>query len=277
MRRTFMDDDLQARFEDDGFVVLSLLSKDELERLRTLYEAAVPDRPQSGFTPVSYLIDIERGRALSRGAIDIVGHKILTVLLDYRLAVAAFLVKSPGGESALSPHCDPSIVDEDRFRSVVAWMALSDVDEQNGCVWILPGTHRATPRYRGRDVFAIQEAISQAGGLKTRRYIPLEAGQVLMFHHSLIHGSDDNRTEEPRIALQIYALPQESDALQCWINPEGKMERYRVRDDFHLDIARDIPPDGELIDVIERDAYTLSRGRMPYLQRVRRRIIRDRV
>ena len=44
--------------------------------------------------------------------------------------------------------------------NVTAWMALNDVDEENGCVKILPGTHRAAVEHRDTGSSAIQ------GGLR---------------------------------------------------------------------------------------------------------------
>ena len=52
------------------------------------------------------------------------------------------LVKWPGQDGAMGTHQDWTFVDERRFRSVTVWCPLVDVEQRNGALELLPGSHR---------------------------------------------------------------------------------------------------------------------------------------
>lgn len=114
---------------------------------------------------------------------------------------------STGGETAW--HQDgvywPSIVPADSMIS--AWIALDDAEPDNGCMSMVPGSHRwgsaldtlkesrgrfesLPDQYQGHDVHPVA--------------CPVPAGCV-HFHHSLTwHGSPENHSGRPRRALAVH-------------------------------------------------------------------------
>ena len=64
------------------------------------------------------------------------------LLDDHRLFNTSILVKWPGQDGAMGTHQDWTFVDEDRFRSVTVWCPLVDVEQRNGALELLPGSHR---------------------------------------------------------------------------------------------------------------------------------------
>ena len=95
---------------------------------------------------------------------------------------------------------------------VTAWIALDDVDEDNGCMSMVPGSHSwgdhldyleslpdftAMPRsYQGHDIQVVT--------------CPVKKGQV-HFHHSLTwHGSQANISGRPRRAIALHYMTEET-------------------------------------------------------------------
>ncbi len=95
---------------------------------------------------------------------------------------------------------------------LTAWIALVDVDEQNGCVEFVPESHKWGLQ-DGSDFFAqdlekLQKSIEKSSG-KPFETVPaiLPAGSV-SFHHCLtIHGSRPNLSNSPRLSLVLHLLP----------------------------------------------------------------------
>lgn len=87
------------------------------------------------------------------------------------------------------------------------WIALSDTDERNGCLWILPGSHRLglQPHHRaGRLIGADVNSQKENQGIP----VPMAAGDALLFSGHLLHRSLENRTRVARHALYLrYCTP----------------------------------------------------------------------
>jgi len=100
---------------------------------------------------------------------------------------------------------------------VGAWIALDEAMPENGCMHIIPGTHRAgpTPHFQRRDWqicdtdVAVDEVLS----------VPLKPGGCLLFHGLLHHGTPPSRSPLRRRALQFHYKP----ASVVWTNDEERL------------------------------------------------------
>lgn len=97
---------------------------------------------------------------------------------------------------------------------VSAWVALDDADVENGCMWMVPESHRWGP-HRGGTIgtdpvtFAPLPDLSllPPGIDPTPVPCPVEKGRV-MFHHCLTwHGSPPNRSDRGRPAIAVHYMP----------------------------------------------------------------------
>jgi ectoine hydroxylase-related dioxygenase (phytanoyl-CoA dioxygenase family) len=93
---------------------------------------------------------------------------------------------------------------------ITAWLALDDVDEENGCMSMVPGSHRWGDQIKflhtlkGR---AFDDLPPEFEGKAIRiQRAPVAAGQV-HFHHGLTwHGSHANHSSRPRRAIALHYL-----------------------------------------------------------------------
>ena len=250
MRPIFVDRYLESAFEEAGFVQAPLLDGSDLERLRTAYPSDA-DPEKGKFDPLD-IKEPERRRRVATSILDVVGARILALLEDYRLVYGGFIAKYRGRGGLISPHVDPTIVDESRFSSVVVWIPLSKVNERNGCLWVVRGAHRTMPQLRGYPRFPGDPT---AGDIADRhrdlhKPIRMPAGDALIFHPALPHWSGENRTRSPRLAVQIYAVPREADLITCRME-NGKVARYRVSDDSFTTAGGPQQEQGEPLDVLD--------------------------
>lgn len=88
-----------------------------------------------------------------------------------------------------------------------AWTALTDADRRNGCLAVIPGSHEegllahGEPdwQYVNAGFFGIQDL-----NLDRREHVPMAAGDTLLFHPLLIHGSGRNRSDACRRAISCH-------------------------------------------------------------------------
>jgi ectoine hydroxylase-related dioxygenase (phytanoyl-CoA dioxygenase family) len=97
---------------------------------------------------------------------------------------------------------------------VSAWVALDDADVENGCMWMVPGSHKWGPHKGGtigtdaKDFMPTPDtSLVPEGADVTPIPCPVKKGQV-MFHHCLTwHGSPPNRSERARPAIAVHYMP----------------------------------------------------------------------
>jgi phytanoyl-CoA hydroxylase len=92
-------------------------------------------------------------------------------------------------------------------RSCGIWLALDDADEDNGCLWVVPGSHRlglfdhVDPEMEyAQDEF---REVRQAREMDEIP-VPLRAGSALFFDGGLLHRSSENNSDRDRTCWVIH-------------------------------------------------------------------------
>jgi ectoine hydroxylase-related dioxygenase (phytanoyl-CoA dioxygenase family) len=98
------------------------------------------------------------------------------------------------------------------MTEVTAWVALDDADEENGCMSMVPGSHRWGNRldFLGTlDAFDGLPAAFEGHPVEVVR-CPVGSGEV-HYHHALTwHGSPANRSARPRRAVALHYMTQDT-------------------------------------------------------------------
>jgi len=111
-----------------------------------------------------------------------------------------------------------------RDRSLVgAWIALDDATIDNGCLWVIPQSHRPGYLYpqRKHDKHDEWDFALESHGFDTAGAVavPVKAGTVVFFNGYLLHASYRNRTETYRRVLVSHYMNAYS--LLPWRHPKG--------------------------------------------------------
>lgn len=85
---------------------------------------------------------------------------------------------------------------------VTCFIYLDDADQTNGCLQVVPGSHRGKPLYpfKGSGHFEVDPSCIPPEEVTP---VPLQAGDMVYFDPFLLHYSDLNRSRQPRRAI-IY-------------------------------------------------------------------------
>jgi hypothetical protein len=119
-------------------------------------------------------------------------------------------VSLPGEDEYLFPwHQDYPYV-QDSEDGLVYWAPLHDCGEEEGCLWVAPGSHklgllplRRVDPSAGTPVLAFELADPGVADRFPRVRVPVRAGDVLVFSTLLLHAGGANRCGRPRWTLQI--------------------------------------------------------------------------
>ena len=132
--------------------------------------------------------------------------EILAYLLgpDIRAHSSKLNLKGPGARTAVEWHQDWAYGGATNDDILTVGIAVSDVTLSNGCLLVVPGSHRGKiwDHYQGKEfVGAVTDpAFDPAGAVP----IELKAGSISIHNIRLLHGSAPNTSTIPRHLL-LYA------------------------------------------------------------------------
>jgi ectoine hydroxylase-related dioxygenase (phytanoyl-CoA dioxygenase family) len=138
------------------------------------------------------------------------------------------------GEPGQAWHQDEMFIPSRDRSLMAAWMALDDATVENGCLWVIPGSHRygiIWPDREHDDERFDCVVESYQFPYKDEDSVPVEVktGSIVFFNGYLLHRSLPNRAESGyRRALVNHYMSAES--LLPWRLPEDKSTRMAIHD-----------------------------------------------
>lgn len=236
----FAQRDKQRDFDRDGYAVVRLLSAERA----TALAATLPEiRPALDFMPntptrdhayhVSLLDpDIAYGQAAWSFVRDALGEALGHVLKGYRMLTGGLLAK-PAGASSLSMHCDRTMLLDIDQVVLNVWCLRIDVDDGNGALALVPGSHRLVPNIEAAHA---RPFFADYGDLLTDLSVSLllDAGEAVVFDYRTIYGSRANRSSRQRPANSSACIPQDAHAVTYALGRAGGGTRFEL---FAMDSA----------------------------------------
>lgn len=233
---TLHDRTAAASLDRDGFAVIRLLDPASLATLREQFDREIPS-PAPGFTASPAVRAPLDNLTSSRTIVDVVRGPLAAVAVGFDVIGAAFLAKGPDPSGRMEVHQDFTSVDERRGCSVNVWCPLDDVDEEGGCLEMVPGSHRWFDWLRGPSVPSVQLPFGPDVDPHLVG-VPVRAGEAVVYDHRLLHGSRRNRTGSIRVAVQIGLRPVELPLVMAFaVDGSSAVELREVDEAFYLGVG----------------------------------------
>lgn len=211
-----MSASFKDEFDQQGYTVArGLFGADEVERLREHYMVlrrrgsyegdvvGVQPRSRDPLRRYPRMAQMHRWDEVSlQWLIDDRLERVLNEILGRApYAVQTMLYFKPPGSRGQALHQDNFYLKAEPGTCVAAWMALDPVDESNGCLSVVPGSHRwpilCTEKADTSVSFTdVTVPLPDAGDVRDAVPVVMEAGDVLFFHGALVHGSAPNVTSD---------------------------------------------------------------------------------
>jgi hypothetical protein len=257
--------DLQARFEHDGFVKVSLLDSEKADSLYQYFmdQQDEHDVIKSRFHSTTHTNNPDLIRKIDTQLKEIILPELNKVFQNYEPMMSTYIAKQPGPGSETGLHQDPTFVDEQHFVSANVWIALHDIDHENGNLFFVPGTHRLINSLRVTPT--CPTAYDEVKDLlpKNLLEIPVKKGEAVLINHALLHGSTTNLSGAPRIAAVMAIRTAGSDWIYHYLErgeSPDKIEKYEVDLETFINLARDTrPTHARFIGNISWDFRQISR------------------
>ena len=152
------------------------------------------------------------------------GGVLTSLVPDALLLQSAVVYKQPRSTSVqFGLHQDAAYLTTEPESLVLAFLALDDMDQDNGALQVVPGTHR-DPLHQtlamGPGGFVPVAGQAPPERLYRPRLLPMRRGAAAFIHGRTLHASGPNHSPHPRRALIVHAMSARSRlAPNCWIKP----------------------------------------------------------
>ena len=129
---------------------------------------------------------------------------------DPLLLQSMYIFKQPRIGGAVSYHQDCTYLYTEPASVFGLWFALEDADQENGCLWALPGGHTSgtKTRFRREESGGVELLTLDPTPWPTEQFVPLEVpkGTMVILHGDLPYGSAPNRSGTSRHAYTLHII-----------------------------------------------------------------------
>ncbi|MBL7778374.1 MAG: phytanoyl-CoA dioxygenase family protein [Chitinophagales bacterium] len=226
----FKNEKLQQQFNLNGYVVVPFLDETQVAALREFFFAKHSQLPD-GFYSSSFNTDETHKQSVNDKIEGVLSEQVGSHFNAIKKLGGCFLNKQPGAQSEMPIHQDWTVVDEPNFDSITIWIPLQDVNEKNGAIQVIDGSHRFSSALRSPSLEDPFKNI-QVELRKDLKLMPMKAGEAFIFSQALLHASPANRSGEPRIAVTYGLIDAAAQLMFYHKNEEGRVEQYFVEEDF---------------------------------------------
>ncbi|MFA7238192.1 MAG: phytanoyl-CoA dioxygenase family protein [Phycisphaeraceae bacterium] len=220
-----------ADFQRDGYIIVrGLIGPVEAAMIRDAFMDQARDGPVEGLSDTSRLMggndplaryprmmhphlhdELPVGELAMRYMLDPRIENVLwDVLGEEPIAAQTMFYFKPPQARGQDLHQDNFYLRIKPGTCMAAWIAIDDVDQENGGMVVVPGSHKldlACPEKADPSRFFTTEHVEPPEGMRT---VPadMKAGDVLFFGGSVIHGSYPNTSKDRfRRALICHYAP----------------------------------------------------------------------
>ena len=199
------------QYKEDGYIApIDVLTKNEAEEIKKEIEYIEKKWPNE-------IEGLGRNYVhLISPVLDKVSHnsKILDVVesiigKDILVCGTTLFIKNPDKKGFVSFHQDAKYIGLEPHNWVTGWLAVTDANEENGCMRMLKGSHKKDLKFHDQkfdenNLLTRGQTIENVPINETTPVI-LKAGQLSLHNPTIIHGSGLNKSKERRIGFAIQS------------------------------------------------------------------------
>lgn len=242
-----LNDTQITQFEEQGYLVVeNVIRESELEALRSRTEDIAAGRTAYPADKIEFEpgaegqgLHIDALRKLNECALHdpvFLAHASSPAILDLVECLIGADIKLFGDQLFLKPpggmektyHQDSPYFHIEPMALVSSWVALDDVTVENGCLWVVPGSHRNGPLPHS-EVWMVGDrqdmrVPDSAFDRESEEPITMKAGDCSFHHSLLLHRSGPNQTARRRRGLATHYM----SARSRWTSATEAMPDYRL-------------------------------------------------
>lgn len=203
--------DQEQAYHRNGFVApIDIFDETEIAEIRAEVELAEEkwkdQLKDSGRNNAHYILPVLDRIAHEPRILDAVEQLIGK---DILVCGTTLFFKEPESQGFISWHQDARYVGLEPHNWVTAWLAISETNEQNGCMRMIPGSHTAPLRehvdtYGENNILTRGQTVPDVNESESI-LVELKAGQLSLHHPRVVHGSGPNLSKSRRMGFAIQS------------------------------------------------------------------------
>ena len=208
---SYLNSNQLKQYKEEGFVSpLDIFSKDEALDIRNeieYIEKKIPNELEKSGRYNAHLIsplldEVTHHSKILDAVQSLIGENIL-------VCGTTLFIKNPNEKGFVSYHQDAKYIGLEPHNWVTAWVAITDSNEENGCMRMWSGSHKDNLKehdqnFNEGNLLTRGQTIKNVPKEKTTPLI-LRAGQMSLHHPTVVHGSDLNKSNDRRIGFVIQS------------------------------------------------------------------------
>jgi hypothetical protein len=256
--RVLKDPEMASQMEENGYITLPFLSPEEVEYFKNLYKNYHPEDPEF-FYKSYFSSDLAYKEKVEKDIIEVFQKRLGDLFYDHRTFGGMFVAKPPLEKGHFTAHQDWSFTDETIYPSYNMWCPLDDVNDENGNLSVLKGSHRFIKTIRGFGTPDVYDHLYDH--LESNMIsLPMKAGEVVIFYHGLVHGSTRNLTEKARVSIGLSIIHKEAPLRFHYLDSEKNvLEHYASTPEFYLNYVDHREEKPTTIDCLGRVEFNFER------------------
>ena len=207
---TYLSSNQLKQYKDEGFVApINIFSKEKAKEIRNQIELIEKELPgeldKSGRYNahlISPLLDEVTHNSKILDAVEsLIGKNIL-------VCGTTLFIKNPNEKDYVSYHQDAKYIGLEPHNWMTAWVAVTDSNEENGCMKMWPGSHLAIKdhdeKFNEENLLTRGQTVENVPDNEVKS-VELVAGQMSLHHPRIVHGSGVNKSNDRRIGFVIQS------------------------------------------------------------------------
>jgi len=208
---TFLTSDQINQYNDNGYLApINVLSQDEglevrkeIEKIENSWPNELDGLGRNYVHMISPVFDkVCHSLKILDAVESIIGKNIL-------IGGTTLFIKNPYKKGFVSFHQDAKYIGLEPHNWVTAWVAITDSNEENGCMRILAGSHKSNLKHHAQkfdeDNLLTRGQTVENITIEETTPIVLKAGQMSLHHPTIIHGSGLNNSNDRRIGFVVQS------------------------------------------------------------------------
>jgi phytanoyl-CoA hydroxylase len=116
--------------------------------------------------------------------------------------------QQPGIGGEVVAHQDNTFLYTDPLSLLGFWWALEDATQENGCLWVVPKSHKDGLKRKFLRTSNSVQFDRPAPEYDMSAFVPVEmnAGSLILLHGDLVHQSFENTSHKSRPAYSIHVI-----------------------------------------------------------------------
>ena len=128
---------------------------------------------------------------------------------DILICGTTLFIKNPNQEGFVSFHQDAKYIGLEPHNWVTAWIAVTDSNEENGCMRMWSGSHKNnlkkhSEKFNEGNLLTRGQTVENVP-LESTKSVILRAGQMSLHHPTIVHGSGLNKSNDRRIGFVVQS------------------------------------------------------------------------